>query len=88
MAQAFEGALAALHRVAEERADDCADEVERHRCAGARASAVRAVGRCKPVATPAPRRRAPPRRRGWRGAPCAARCLTPARRDPRAALGC
>jgi hypothetical protein len=44
MAQAFEGALAALHRVAEERADDCADEVERHRCAGARASAVRAVG--------------------------------------------
>ena len=32
MAQAFEGALVALQRVAEERAADCADEVARHRC--------------------------------------------------------
>jgi hypothetical protein len=32
MAHAFEGALAALRRVAEERSASCADEVARHRC--------------------------------------------------------
>ena len=57
MAQAFEGALVALHRVAEERAADCADEVARHRCVRRVHTAVRAVVR----AGRSRRRAAPPR---------------------------
>ena len=76
MAQAFEGALVALHRVAEERAADCADEVEHHRCACARATAVRAVGLCSLSRRAAAPPRWPPRRGDWRVALGVARALT------------
>jgi len=51
MAQAFEGALVALQRVAEQRAVDYADEVARHRCVR-RVHTRSSRSPCRPVATP------------------------------------